>query len=286
MYLRGLAFAYRAGWESTFLDAAQVRSFLGLLLGPASAITGIPLPDAEALQGMRLPGPGTDAAPWIHLYAVTGLLAVMLPRAVLAFQAWHRANRLAADFPLSFDAAYYAELWRARRGRQARLQVVPWGQAPSPAGARALQALADRLDAAGARLSIAAPVAYGSEQDAGQGLGDVTDTTLVIALFPATATPEVEVHGEFLVNLVQTAGPALSLAVLVDESGFVSRFGTDAAAVERREQRRRAWRLAIAGHPWAGAPIFADLERDDPASIAVALRERERPVPDSAMLAR
>src|SRR5690606_10233413 len=67
MYIRGLAFAYRAGWESTFLDASQVRAILGLVLGPASAITGIPLPDPTALEAMRLPGPGADAAPWIHL---------------------------------------------------------------------------------------------------------------------------------------------------------------------------------------------------------------------------
>ena len=47
-YLRGIALEYRAGWESTFLGPAQVRSLLGLIYGPASALTGIALPADDA----------------------------------------------------------------------------------------------------------------------------------------------------------------------------------------------------------------------------------------------
>ena len=36
-YLRGVSLEYRAGWESTFLDAGQVRTLLGWVYGPASA---------------------------------------------------------------------------------------------------------------------------------------------------------------------------------------------------------------------------------------------------------
>src|SRR5690606_2460826 len=96
LYLRGLAFEYRAGWERTFLDADGVRWLLGLVLGPASALTGLALPDAPALADLRFDaGPGERAARWIHLYAVSVALYVLLPRLLLALRGWQQAG--AAD---------------------------------------------------------------------------------------------------------------------------------------------------------------------------------------------
>ncbi|HVQ04383.1 MAG TPA: DUF2868 domain-containing protein, partial [Burkholderiaceae bacterium] len=88
MYLRGLVLDYRAGWQSTFLDAADVHRVLSPLLTPASIVTGIAVPDAAAIESMRLTAPAqpasAPAAPWIHLYAATLAMAVVLPRLVLA----------------------------------------------------------------------------------------------------------------------------------------------------------------------------------------------------------
>jgi hypothetical protein len=110
LYLRGLVLDYRAGWQSTFLDAAAVQQVLGLLLKPASLITGIALPDVAPLRV----GPGGDAtataAPWIHLLATTLALAVLLPRALLAWRAAARAGGLARHFPLSLDTPYFESL--------------------------------------------------------------------------------------------------------------------------------------------------------------------------------
>jgi hypothetical protein len=36
LYLRGLAFEYRAGWESTFLDAPTVRAILAFVYAPGT----------------------------------------------------------------------------------------------------------------------------------------------------------------------------------------------------------------------------------------------------------
>ena len=86
LYLRGLVFEYRAGWESTFLDAGGVRALLSILYGPASFLTGIPIPDVEHLQRIRwdAAGGGERAAPWIHLLAACVVLYILLPRALLA----------------------------------------------------------------------------------------------------------------------------------------------------------------------------------------------------------
>src|SRR5690606_4083180 len=77
LYLRGLAFEYRAGWESTFLDASSLHALLHLVLGPAAGLTGIVLPDEARIEAMRFPAStGEQAGPWIHLHAVTVALVV------------------------------------------------------------------------------------------------------------------------------------------------------------------------------------------------------------------
>lgn len=83
LYSRGLAFQYLAGWESTFLDAPQVRYLLVLLFGPASAWSGIGLPETlEQVEALRWTGEGGggDAAPWMHLIALSLLIYVVIPR--------------------------------------------------------------------------------------------------------------------------------------------------------------------------------------------------------------
>ena len=49
-----LGLEYRAGWESTFLDAARVRALLGFALAPAAWLTGIALPDVARLEACLL----------------------------------------------------------------------------------------------------------------------------------------------------------------------------------------------------------------------------------------
>ena len=57
LYARGLVFDYRAGWDSTFLQPGQVQQLLGWLLGPASALAGLPLPDAEGIARLAALSP-------------------------------------------------------------------------------------------------------------------------------------------------------------------------------------------------------------------------------------
>ena len=110
LYLRGLVLDYRAGWQSTFASVEQVQAVLRWLLAPASAATGIPVPDVAPLRV----GPGAEAtataAPWIHLMAATLMLAVVLPRCLLAWRAGVRASSLTQRFPLPLDAPYFEAL--------------------------------------------------------------------------------------------------------------------------------------------------------------------------------
>ncbi|MCU0972748.1 MAG: DUF2868 domain-containing protein [Burkholderiales bacterium] len=53
LYLRGLVFEFRAGWESTFLGPPEVHRLLSLVLGPASRLSGIPIPDVQHLETLQ-----------------------------------------------------------------------------------------------------------------------------------------------------------------------------------------------------------------------------------------
>ena len=111
MYGRGLAFEYRAGWDSTFLDADAVRRILGIVLAPARAFAGLELPDAARLAALHFAGgAGENAARWIHAWAVSVLVVVVLPRLALAGLATWRAGQLAKAFALALEGDYFEPL--------------------------------------------------------------------------------------------------------------------------------------------------------------------------------
>lgn len=96
MYAKGWSREYKVVWESTLLDEASVQRLLSALYKPASLALHLPLPASE-LPAMRLrpgstPTPG-EALPWIHLYAGTLLLLVLLPRGLLALLVRWRGQR-------------------------------------------------------------------------------------------------------------------------------------------------------------------------------------------------
>lgn len=96
-YLRGIVFRFEAGWESTFLGTSQVLALLQVLYGPVADWAGIALPQSiEAVAALRWTqdGGGGDAAPWIHLIALSLALYVMLPRLALAAFETVAARRL------------------------------------------------------------------------------------------------------------------------------------------------------------------------------------------------
>lgn len=126
LYLRGLVLDYRAGWQSTFLDAPAVQAGLDALLAPASFATGIAVQDVAPLRVASGGVATATAAPWIHLYAATLALFVLLPRAVLAALAGWRARRLGRRFPLLLDTPYFEDLHPLMRPGLPRAVRLLW----------------------------------------------------------------------------------------------------------------------------------------------------------------
>ncbi|MEO6030649.1 MAG: DUF2868 domain-containing protein [Burkholderiaceae bacterium] len=255
LYTRGLVLDYRAAWESTFLSPGVAHQLLSFLLAPASKLSGIGLTDATGFAALQAAhgsvAAGAPAAPWIHLFALTLLLFVVLPRVVLALGCGARAAMRSRRFALALDAPYFQRLLRLQRGGAARVEVWPYAFTPSPQATLGLRALIGQTFGARVALQIAPTSAFGTEDDA---LAVPEGVTHAIALFELGATPEAESHGRFVHQLAQAAGGAAVVA-MVDETAFKQRFqGTP----ERLTQRREAWRHW--GEEQGVQVVCADLE--------------------------
>lgn len=250
MYLRGLGVAYRAGWESTFLDAPSAHCLVTVLLGPAAWLLGTPLPDATAFAALRGPaGAGENAARWIHIHALTLFGVIVLPRALLAAWSVLQARRAGQRHAPAGGRVEPSPLFPVRVWTYSH--AVPDAQVEEPLRRWLATVTGRRLDRP-SRIDVP----LGGEDDPARWLDDRGadgPPSLAVVLFALAATPERETHGAFLRALAAGRPGAAPLLVVVDETGFGPRFGA-----ERLAQRRDAWRrmLREAGHE----ARFADLD--------------------------
>lgn len=274
LYLRGLVLDFRAGWQSTFLDAAAVRQLLAALLAPASALTGIGIPDAAAIEAMRVtpgaPQGQASAAPWIHLYAATLALAVVGPRLLLALAAFVRAQLRARRLPLPLvDDPVLAPLLRRHRGGAAGVRVLPYAAAPGAQAALGLRAMLARVYGEDLQLRMGEVTPVGDEEAAAPRADP--GATIRVALVDLGATPEAEHHGRFL-QVLRGAAPAGPLLLVADEAKFRRRFG---GLPGRLDERRAAWQRLADDHQ---VPLLcADLETPDLAQAEAALKKALTP---------
>ena len=272
LYLRGLVLDYRATWESTFVTAQSAHAVLAFLFAPAQALSSIGLPDVAGFEALRsVHGgdtlAGATAAPWIHLWALTLLLFVLLPRSLLACWSTLRAQWLARRVALPLAEPYFQRLTQLQRGDLARVLVLPYANTPTPQAVLGLRALLADAFGERAALQIAPTLAFGAEDDAAAQHPLPPGTTLAVALFDLAATPEAENHGRFVRLLAARAPVGAATIVLVDDTGFVRRFGSDTT---RLTQRREAWRLFA--ESLASVPVFAALDAPDLAATRRALQ--------------
>jgi hypothetical protein len=259
LYVRGLVLEYRAGWESTFLDADAVHRLLAFVLGPAAALTGIRIADAPSLAALQFSaGPGENAAPWIHLYAATVALVVLAPRLLLGLGTWLAERRLAGRFPVALGEPYFQRLTEPLGREPARIRVIPYGYQLPPQAVIGWQTIAARIFGTNTEVSVAPGVAWGGEDELPGDLLPSPPLALAAVVFGLAATPEPENQVAFIRAVAARAGPGTPVIAVVDESTFRRRF---AQLPERLEERRRAWSDGLAAHGLAA--VFVDLEAPD-----------------------
>ncbi len=214
LYLRGFSFLYKAGWDSTFMEAEGVHTFLSILFAPASWLLRTPMPGVEAIADLR----GTakaNAAVWIHFWAVTTGLFIILPRTVLAVAAWMRTTRLADAMHLPNDEPYFRRLLNPYRGKGLFVEVLAYSHRVKEGDDRLLTFLSDAFGIL-ADIHIETSVQYGDRlptlpADSDRGL-------CVVIVFNVAQAPE-ETHSEFLEELkatIRQRGRPNMLLVLLD----------------------------------------------------------------------
>ncbi len=234
LYLRGFSFLYKAGWDSTFMEAEGVYAFLSTLFAPASWLVGTPVPGVEAIADLR----GTakaNAAVWIHFWAVTTGLFIILPRTLLAAAVWMRKTRLADAMRLPSDEPYFRRLLNPYRGKELHVEVLAYSHRVKEADDRLMAFLSDAFGVL-ADIHIGNSVQYGERPphfpvDADRGL-------CAVALFNVAQAPE-ETHSEFLEELkstIQRRGRPNMLLVLLD-CGAYSQIDHE----KRVRERCQAW---------------------------------------------
>ncbi|HEY8709481.1 MAG TPA: DUF2868 domain-containing protein, partial [Burkholderiaceae bacterium] len=162
---------------------------------------------------------------------------------------------------------YFQRLARQQLGDVPRVFVVPYASTPGARAAPGLRAVLAPALEDGLQLQIAPTLAFGAEDEAGAGPVLPPGTTLAVALFDLTATPEAENHGRF----VQQLAAAATTILLIDEAAFRRRFGAESVRIA---QRRDAWR--VFAESIGTLPVFADLDAPylaaAPRAVQLAMR--------------
>lgn len=271
LYLRGLVLEYRASWDSTFLTASQALSLLQALLGPASQLTGVPLPTAPAFEALRGSSGGSEnAARWIHLWSATLGMVIVLPRVALALASLARARSAARRPALPWtEDPWLIRLAAQHRAGPMRIVVIPYRIQTEASRRDPLRRLVSRSLGSEPLIAWTPPAAEADDPPAIEPAPGEEPTPALIVLMSARQTPERETHGRFL-HALQAIAPAHRSAplLLVDESGFGERL-TRADAATRLRERRSAWQ-GLADELGVAA-LFVDLGAD-----------REAPPPDAS----
>ena len=184
LYLRGFLLNYTFSWESTFIKSPETLQYMmDLFLFPASRLSGIPVPSI-APQGIDMPG-----SLWIHLFAVTSLFLVVIPRVILlSFNRIQLTRSLRAEnLPLSLP--YFTSILESEHPvfftYSLRLDERQKHQLVRELGFQG------KVDWQEVKWGEALPKA--SPQSDSANLGS---NTSFYVLFNTVQTPEQEIHGE------------------------------------------------------------------------------------------
>ncbi len=265
MYCRGLGKEFHAVWESTFLESTTVRSVLEVLLAPGQFVTGLDIPELSKNEGEKM-----DAEQWIHLFAGTIAVCVIVPRLLLAGIAFIRARRSEGTVSLKEngwpeyitglrDAAHIPEGPEAEEAREEAeptkstvVQVISAGVVPEGKVREAVRRFVSDTWSGKKLVDFLEPVEYGGEDEFVEELSEGARETLF--LFPLSTTPEEEIQG-FLVEELKKrcGGEGVNHIVLLEGGGFYDRLGGLPEFERRWTERQAAWRRVLAKQ---GAEMF------------------------------
>jgi len=246
MYYKGLSKEYLVVWDSTFIkDGATLRPFLNMVLGPASSIFGDPLPSAAELDQLHRDPVGENAAKWIHWYAVTIAIYVLIPRAFLA-GVWHfKAARTARNVPFrSASPRYFERLISISSGKSLPITVLSYAHKPGEEIRRKAHLETENLFNQPIALHWETPITFGEEEKLELGTSD--EEHRIMLLFNFSATPERDTHLTLFHSLLKFQ-PTDRCHILLDAQAFDEKSAAFSDGDKRRDERLQAWETLFSG---------------------------------------
>jgi len=103
MYFQAVIWDYSFFWRSTLIGSPETRLIiLKVLFWPAALLLGHGFPDVETIAAMAN-GPGAPGAVWIHVFAITSLAYIFLPRLALIYRSVSETCNSSAASELTID---------------------------------------------------------------------------------------------------------------------------------------------------------------------------------------
>ena len=250
---------YQVGWAGTWCSTPRcAHGFLSLLFLPVGGFAqalGVEVFSLDELARIHrwAAWDPADGARWLRLVSLLLALGVIAPRIVLYGLMKWRALRLAARFPLALDDAAFRSILIQAGEQAGRIRVWPFSLSLEAPQREQLAAALAALTGPAVSLEWMPVTAYGqtpqpassgSPQPASSGSPPGGAPVTTLALFSLAATPEPEVHGEFVERLGKIA--AGELRILVDRAAYRQRMGA-ALSGARLMEREDLWRRFAQG---------------------------------------
>jgi hypothetical protein len=246
LYARGWSREYRAVWESTLLSESGATAFFETLFKPATKVLPVTLP-LEQIAGMHRtlgkvekPAP---ALPWIHLYAGTLLVLIVVPRLLLAGLGAARCGRVIAQPARALHwGNYLRTLLRAVEGGSERIQVLVHAIEPTAAHREVWdRGVRERFGGMARAEYVRIPA---GEEDEFAAAWQPVCANLVM-LFNMATTPEAEVQRRLVSDVRQrllTKHAEPELVVLLDGTSLAGRWSPEKIA-----GREQLWSQTVEG---------------------------------------
>ena len=246
LYARGWSREYRAVWESTLLSESGATAFFETLFKPASKVLPVTVP-LEQIAGMHRtlgkvekPAP---ALPWIHLYAGTLLVLIVVPRLLLAGLGAARCGRVIAQPARALHwGNYLRTLLRAVEGGSERIQVLVHAIEPTAAHREVWdRGVRERFGGMARAEYVRIPA---GEEDEFAAAWQPVCANLVM-LFNMATTPEAEVQRRLVSDVRQrllTKHAEPELVVLLDGTSLAGRWSPEKIA-----GREQLWSQTVEG---------------------------------------
>ena len=246
LYARGWSREYRAVWESTLLGQSEATAFFETLFKPASKVLRVPVP-LDQIAGMHRtlgkvekPAP---ALPWIHLYAGTLLVLIVVPRLLLAGLGAARCCRTIAQPARALNwGGYLRSLLRAVEGGSERIQVLVHAIEPTAAHREVWdRGVRERFGGMARAEYVRIPA---GEEDEFAAAWQPVCANLVM-LFNMATTPEAEVQRRLVSDVRQrllTKHAEPELIVLLDGTSLAGRWSPEKIA-----GREQLWSQMVEG---------------------------------------